>query len=424
MLEVLRRKFESYGFVPMDTPAVERVETLLAKGNDHEIYGLYRLADGVAKRDLGLRFDLTVPLARYVASHFGQLVFPYKRYHIAPVWRGERPQQGRYRQFYQCDVDVIGDGALSIAHDAEILLLVAEVLRSLKVPAFCTHINNRKILSGFLKTLIDDEQLTEAVRLMDKMDKISSDEFDNSLLRLGVSSENIGKIREFLESDDGRSNPEILEWLKTLDFNDEFREGVAELEEVFGILEEFGEAAESMRISLKLARGLTYYTGNVFETVLDDFREIGSVAGGGRYNDLVGTLSDKKLPGVGATIGVSRLTPKLLESGLLRADELSTARILVTIQRRDRIGDYVKIARDLRQMGIETETYLQEKNLGAQLNYAAKKKIKFALIANLEELQESRAIVRNLETGEQRRICTSPMDDEIQKIVGRGDEKT
>jgi histidyl-tRNA synthetase len=417
VVEMIREKFESHGFVPMDTPAVERVDTLLAKGNDHEIYGLYRLADGVAKKDLGLRFDLTVPLARYVSSYSGQLIFPYKRYHIAPVWRGERPQHGRYRQFYQCDVDVIGDGVLSVAHDAEILLLMTEALRSINTPAFHTKINNRKILSGFFKTVLDEKMLPEATRLTDKIDKISQNEFDDSLLLLGVSPENLCKIKEFLGGKDNLDNAELLKWLKTLNFNEEFCTGVAELEEILGILVKFEELTDSLRISLRLARGLTYYTGNIFETVMNDFPDAGSIAGGGRYNNLVGMLSDKKFPGVGATIGISRLVPKLLENGLLSADKLSTARILVTVQQRDRIGDYVKIAARLRRIGLKTEIYLQDKNLGTQLSYASKKGIKFALIANLDELLENRAIIRNLETGDQSSISISTMDDEVLKIV-------
>ncbi|MDR3187288.1 MAG: histidine--tRNA ligase [Holosporaceae bacterium] len=418
IMEIIKKKFEFYGFVPMDTPAVERVSTLLAKGDDNEIYGLYRLADGEnAKKDLGLRFDLTVPLARYVAAHFGQLVFPYKRYHIAPVWRGERPQYGRYRQFYQCDVDVVGNGELSLAHDAEIILLVTDVLQSLNIFNFHTKINNRKILSGFLKTFADEKTVTEIIKLIDKIGKISYDEFDEAVLQQKVSDNDLRKIRSFLEIEKRGRNLEVLKWMETLKFNEEYSLGVSELEETLQLLKKMEIEDNKIKISMKLARGLTYYTGNVFETVLDDFDDLGSIAGGGRYDNLVRSLSDKYFPGVGVTIGISRLVPKLLEKGLLKADRSATAQLLVTVQCREYMGSYLKMADKLRSIGIKTEIYLHDKNLGAQLSYASKKGIKFVLIANEMELLDGRAIIRNLETKEQMTISVPTFAEEISKFM-------
>ncbi len=416
-VNTIKNHFESYGFAPMDTPAVERINTLLAKGNDNEIYGLYRLADKNDKKDLGLRFDLTIPLARYVSSYNGYLIFPFKRYQVSPVWRGERPQFGRYRQFYQCDIDIIGNGELSIAHDAEIISLINNALLALNIPKFSTKINNRKILSGFLKSFVNEDKITDTIRLIDKIDKISSEEFNETIKKYNIESKDADKIKNFLEAEKKGDNSEIISWLKGLNFNAEFASGVSELEEVINLLKKFGIEDRFIKISMKLARGLTYYTGSVFETTFDDINDIGSIAGGGRYDDLTAMISDKKFPGVGGTIGISRLIPKLFEIGHLKYDKFSTAQLLVTVQNRNFIGSYMKLSEKFRKLGIKTETYLQEKNLGIQLSYASKKGIKYALIANDVELLENKAIIRNLETKEQTIIRTEYMNKDIIKLL-------
>ncbi|MDR2107572.1 MAG: histidine--tRNA ligase [Holosporaceae bacterium] len=417
-LDIIKKHFELYGFSPMDTPAVERVSTLLAKGNDNEIYGLYRLADEDSKKDLGLRFDLTVPLARYVAENSGQLVFPYKRYQISPVWRGERPQHGRYRQFYQCDVDVIGEGGLSVNYDAEIIALIIDVLLSLEIPSFHTIINNRKILAGFLKTMAPEENITELIRTVDKIDKISPEEFEASLKRSGVFSEDIAKIKLFLDADKKEDPFEVLRWLKSMSFNNEFRLGVAELGEVMSILNKIGVDEKRIRISTKLARGLTYYTGSVFETVFDDedLADIGSISGGGRYDNLTAVLSHKVFPGVGATIGITRLAVALMERGIMKSDKCSPAEILVTVQNPNFTENYMRIADRLRKAGFKTETYLQNKSLGAQLSYAAKKGINFVIIADETELLEGNAIIRNMKTGKQKLARIEYIDRDFVKL--------
>jgi histidyl-tRNA synthetase len=403
VVDTIRERFELYGFVPMDTPAVERIDALLAKGNDNEIYGIYRLADENSKKDLGLRFDLTVPLARYVAANSGQLVFPHKRYQISPVWRGERPQRGRYRQFYQCDVDIIGAGDLSIEHDAEIVALIIETLRALEIPSFQTKINNRKLLYGFLRTVVEDEEkIIDAIRLIDKSDKISRDEFEESMKRFVYSKDKFTRLKIFLDAEKRGDNLEILRWLKALNVNNEYAFGVSELSAVVQVLRKLGIEDNFVKISTKLARGLTYYTGSVFETTLDDSSsEIGSISGGGRYDNLTETLGGRVFPGVGATIGVSRLVPWLIEKGLLKTDRSTPATVLVTVQNREFLASYMKIADKLRKIGVKTETCLQDKSLGAQLNYADKKGYDFAIIANEVELLEEKAIVRNLKTKEQ-----------------------
>ncbi|MDR2646179.1 MAG: histidine--tRNA ligase [Holosporaceae bacterium] len=414
VVDVIKEQFELYGFAPLDTSAVERISTLLAKGNDNEIYGLYRLADEDSKKDIGLRFDLTVPLARYVVSNSGQLVFPYRRYQISPVWRGERPQHGRYRQFYQCDVDIIGDGSLSIEHDAEIISLVTSALQALDVPSFYTKLNNRKVLSGFLRTVVAENKIIEVIKLIDKMEKISPEEFDKSVAELMTSQENVLQLKTFLSAGKERGNFELLKWLKTLNFNEEYNRGVAELSKVLQILQKLEIEDNLVRISPQLARGLTYYTGTVFETEFDgDMSDIGSVSGGGRYDDLTAMLSNKIFPGVGATIGISRLAPRLMEKGLLKIDKQSPATVLVTVQNRKFIWNYMKISNNLRKIGVKTEIYLQDKNLGAQLSYADKKGYDFVIIANESEFLENKALVRNLKTKEQNVICTDNMNKEV-----------
>lgn len=415
-VDSIKKHFELYGFVPMDTHSVERISTLIAKGNDAEIYGLFRLSNE-SKKDLGLRFDLTVPLARYVSSYSGELIFPYKRYQIAPVWRGERPQYGRYRQFYQCDIDVIGNESLSVEYDAEIVFLITEILQFLNIPAFHTEINNRKILSGFMKTIVAENKVAETLKLIDKIEKITSAEFDEEAIKLGIPQENLKKLKNFIDARKRRGNVEILMWLNSLDINEEYKEGVTELNNVFQALKKLGFEDSLIRVSPKLCRGLNYYTGTIFETVFNDINDVGSIAGGGRYDNLVEMLSDKKFPGVGATIGISRIVPKLIEKGILKADLFTSATVLVTTQNRDFIVSYMRIANKLRGMGIKTETYLQDKSLGVQLSYASRKRFKFVIIANEMELLEGTAIIKNLVTKEQKTIRTEYIANDVAEWI-------
>lgn len=423
IMNTIKEHFELYGFIPMDTPAVERIETLLAKGNDSEIYGLYRLADENSKKKLGLRFDLTVPFARYILSHQGDMIFPHKRYQIGPVWRGERPQFGRYRQFYQCDVDIISEDELSISHDAEILKLITETLCDLNIPTFTTKINNRKILTGFLNQIIigerAEERVSGCVRLIDKIDKISTDEFWKSIEEFGIFSKDLTKLKSFLEIEKRGSNEEILKILHSLKFNTEFNKGVSELETVIDLLKKFGIEDRYIKISTSLARGLSYYTGTVFETSFDDIKDVGSICGGGRYDDLISIISgnDKKFVGVGASIGISRMVPKLLDRGLLNCTKATTTQLLVTVQNRTFIGSYMNLSEKFRRLGIKTETYLQDKSLGAQIGYASRKGIKYVLIANDVELLDNKAIIRNLETKKQTIIRTEYMGKEVVDLL-------
>ncbi len=421
VVQSISKHFELYGFVPMDTAAVERIETLLSKGNDNEIYGLYRLSDANSKKDIGLRFDLTVPLARYISQNSGNLTFPYKRYQIAPVWRGERAQYGRYRQFYQCDIDIIGDGELSICHDAEVISLITVVLSSLNIPRFRTYINNRKILSGFIEPLVKKGNITDAIRLVDKISKITLEQFNDEMKNLLNNENDITKINTFFETANDFNIDSTLAWLYSLNLGEEFRIGVQELDKVIQILKKLGLNDQYLKIKPQLARGLAYYTGTIFETNFNDIKDMGSISGGGRYDNLTLTLgNDKQYPGVGASIGISRLVPKMIDLGLIDTYKKSTADLLVTVQDKSLVSSYMKLANKFRELGVKTETYLQDKPLGSQLTYANRKGINFVLIANEMEMLDSKAILRDLSNKKQQIIRTEFISsDIIDVILGR-----
>ncbi|CAL7963586.1 Histidine--tRNA ligase [Alphaproteobacteria bacterium] len=413
-VEIIRRQFELYGFTPLDTPVVERISTLLAKGNDSEIYGIHRLADvdGAEKKDLALRFDLTVPLARYVAQHYGNLTFPYRRYHIAPVWRGERPQAGRYRQFYQCDIDIIGDGALSLIHDAEVLSVIYNVFRAIGLTRFIIKINNRYILTGLIKAFgISEGNISPIMRTIDKAEKITSDILQSELISQGLSMSDAGVIVDITSRQ--MSNAEWIRYLKALCTNEEFVTGISELQEVLHNTQAFGIPNSFLQIAPALARGLNYYTGTVSETRLLDYLELGSVCGGGRYANLAGTFSSKQLPGVGFSIGISRLIPKLIEAGIIKAEAETPARVLITTQNPDFMLQYIQMAKILRDSDINTELYLARKSLGAQMKYANKKGVDFAIIADKAEFDAGQIILRYMASGAQ---STATIEDAINII--------
>ncbi|MBS0236431.1 MAG: histidine--tRNA ligase [Proteobacteria bacterium] len=415
VIRVIKHKFEQYGFIPLDTAAVERSETLLSKGNDNEIYGLVRIAEGAsAKCELGLRFDLTVPLARYVAQNYGQLVFPYRRYHIAPVWRGERPQAGRYRQFYQCDIDIIGDGELALLHDAEILAIICDVFNSIGVPKFTIKINSRKLLSGLIQSLgIDKDGVAQVMRIIDKAEKISSEQFAAELAATGVNEAGIKLINSLIQQK--YNNQEWISYLRALSDNTEFQQGIDEIAQILDAALSFGADNHKIVIDPTLARGLAYYTGIVYETKLDECPELGSVCGGGRYANLAGSFTNKELPGVGISIGISRLIPKMLEMGLLQGGSWAIAQVLVTTQDHTRMTDYAAIAKELRDAGIATELYLQQKALGAQMKYASKKGFAMAIIADSQELDAGCVNLRMLHNSEQKKIKRT---DLVQTVSG------
>ena len=365
VLDALRRTYELYGFTAIDTPAVESAQILLAKGGGETEKQIYRFTKGDS--DLALRFDLTVPLAKYVAMNYGQLTFPFRRYQIGKVYRGERAQRGRFREFYQADIDVIGDGELDIANDAEMPAVICQALRSLGIRRFCIRINNRKILNGLFALLGVGEQAAAVLGTVDKLEKIGREKVAAILTELGMTPEKAAELLDILASGDPMATLEALAGK-----NETLDAGLAELKAVTALLPGLGVPDEAWRVDLTIARGLDYYTGTVYETQLLDHPEVGSICSGGRYDDLAGYYTDKKLPGVGLSIGVTRLFYILQEQGLL-SDELPTAPCdALVIPLGEELDYAVRCAAALRAGGVRTQVYTEKKKTKAKFAYADK----------------------------------------------------
>lgn len=436
MVETIRQTFESFGFLPVETPVVERLSTLQAKGvGDKEIYGLRRIqGDDEGGKDLALRFDLTVPLARYVAQHANELVFPFRRHQIQPVWRGERPQAGRFRQFTQCDIDVIGDGVLGLDHDAEIPAVIYSIFRTLAIGKFTIRINNRKILGGLFQSLglTDDTQVRQAVGVVDELERVGADVVRTKLEALGLASEKATDLIDFFAIDgDGET---VLRHLDGMDLNETFETGVEELVTVYrgapyhvstrygdgpliGVDDARARFFEHFKIDLGIARGLDYYTGTVFETRLDARPTVGSICSGGRYENLVSQFGKRALPGVGISIGLTRLVSQLLDLDLMPHDVAAVAPVLVTVQDRSIMHRYFDLAARLRYEGIRTETYLENKALKAQLKYAERKGIPVVVIANAEELATDTCHVRSMQHKQQTQCRLGLLGRTVKAIV-------
>ncbi|BDB96041.1 histidine--tRNA ligase [Candidatus Hydrogenosomobacter endosymbioticus] len=402
--------FESNGFCPIDTPAVERLDTLLAKGCDsNEIYALHRARGEDKDGELGLRFDLTVPLARYVSQHYGQLSFPYRRYHIAPVWRGERPQSGRYRQFYQCDIDVVGDGSLSLMFDAEVLTVICKALKAIGVCDFHVKVNNRKILMTFFESLLYksqtiSESIYQAIRAIDKKGKIAVEQILAELQYIIGDEFNENELLMWFFSK--KSKKEWFDFFEKQQFTDMLRKhsfdnGVSELRTVVDSSISMGLDENSIIIDPSLARGLDYYTGTIYEIVLPSFPELGSISGGGRYDNLAHTLSSKNFPGVGMSIGLTRLATALIERGIIDSSSSSTSRLLVVIQDQRYFSYCSDFANRMRTAGINTELYLGDKGLKAKIRYADRANIPFVSIIGQREFEENFVTLRDMKNQRQ-----------------------
>ena len=418
IVEVIRKGFESAGAVPIETPAVERVDTLLAKGGiDKEVYGLKRLKeDGNSDdKNLALHFDLTVPLARYVAQHKNELTFPFRRYQIQPVWRGERAQAGRYRQFYQCDIDVIGNGDLSILHDAEMPFVIYNIFRRLDIGKFIIRINNRKIITGFLEYVgVSHDNIQEALNAVDDLEKKGIADTSNRLMGLGVAETDVSKTLEFFEKKG--TNEEVIEYLRTVASSESFVAGVNELAIVVKAIDRLGVPTDYYCIDLSVARGLDYYTGTIYETRLVGQAGIGSICSGGRYDDLAGHFAGgAKYPGVGISIGLTRLFPRLIQIGVIQPDSPRTADIMIASLDSSRSLDYLKVGSNLRNAGINTEVYLDDRKLGAQMKYANKKGVKYVVIIGEEEFSNGTFILRDMSNGEQETYQLLDIVEELRK---------
>lgn len=394
--------YESYGFTPLDTPAAERVETLTAKGVvDKEIYALDRLKEESRSdkpNELGLRFDFTIPLARYVALHFGELSFPFKRYQIGKVWRGERPQEGRFREFYQADIDVIGENELPLHFDAEMPRIILEIFRQQNLRTV-VRINNRKLLMALYRSLkISEELLPEVLREADKLEKVGPVELTANLTKLGLDEPTVERCLA-LSSTRG-DFAAVRDRLRELDFDlSSIGPGLAELETVALALGDL--SAQEWCLDLGIVRGLDYYTGTIYEANLLDYPQLGSICSGGRYDDLASGFINKRLPGVGISIGVSRLLSHLFKEGVLATQRHCPTEVLVILPTDEQRGDCQQIASELRKNGIPTEVYHLPQAMKKQLRYADKKGIPYVLFPHKYEAREQRVEIKNLDSGEQ-----------------------
>lgn len=394
--EKIEESYKRFGFLPLDTPILELSEVLLAKAGGETEKQIYRFTRG---DDLAMRFDLTVPLAKYVSKNYGELQFPFRRYQIGKVYRGERPQKGRFREFYQADIDIIGDGELSIMNDAEIPSIIYTTFKNLGFDDFTIRINNRKILNGLFEYLNIVELSTEIMRIIDKLEKIGKENVKLELLKLNIEEEIVDKILEFISI--SGNNEEKIEALEKLNIKNEvFEKGLFELKEVVKYIRLFGVPEENFSIDLTIARGLDYYTGTVYETFLDNYREIGSVCSGGRYDNLAENYTDKSLPGVGIAIGVTRLFDQLDDLKLIKTEKESISDVLV-ISTSDDVSECLPIANTFRKEGINTEVYMNDKKMKAKFKYADKLKIPYVAIIGEDELKENKVSLKNLVTGKQ-----------------------
>lgn len=397
MLDTIRKNYEKFGFLPIDTPVIERAEILLAKGGGETEKQIYRFEKG--DTDLALRFDLTVPLARYVAQHFSELTFPFRRYHIGKVYRGEKAQRGRFREFYQCDIDIVGNGTLDIINDAEIPSIIYSTFKELGFNSFTIKINNRKVLKGFFQWLgIFDS--TDILRTIDKLDKIGLDKVKKELEDQGLNIETIEKIIEFIQIKG--TNDEKLQYLENLKIENEiFIKGLEELKDVNHYVKAFGVPESNFTIDLTIARGLDYYTGTIYETFLNDHPDIGSICSGGRYDNLAEYYTKQKLPGVGISIGLTRLFYQLRESNLIQFTDDSLTKIIV-IPMEGCLDKAIEIANVLRENNINTQIYLEKGKMGKKFGYADKLNIPYALVIGEEEIKVNKYNLRDMKTGEQR----------------------
>lgn len=395
MKNIIEETYKKFQFLPIDTPVIEKNEILFAKGGGETEKQIYEIASDT--RDMSLRFDLTVPLARYVSEHFSDLNFPFKRYHIAKVYRGERNQKGRYREFYQCDIDIIGHNKLAIANDAIPPRVIYEIFNKLDTPDVTFRINNRKLLNGFFNSL-DIEDTTDVLRLIDKKDKIGMENTRKELLDL-VNEERADKILSFIGSD--LANEELLEKLTDFVDNDLYKEGLDELKTVYAYMIHLGVPDTNIKIDPSITRGLDYYTGTVYETFINGYESIGSVSSGGRYEKLAENFSKQALPGVGMSIGLTRLFYQLKEIGLIDKKEARLTEILI-IPMSDEENFYaIDILNKLQEKGKSADIYLEGGKLKKKFSYADKLNVKYAYIIGSSEREEKKVSIRNMETGDQ-----------------------
>lgn len=398
---IIEESYCSFGFTPIDTPVLERSEILLAKAGGETEKQIYRFTKGDS--DISLRFDLTVPLARYVADHYNELTFPFRRSHIAKVYRGERPQKGRYREFYQCDIDVIGEGELSIAYDAEIPRVIYSIFSQLNFGKFTIRVSNRKILSGLIEHLELSSSSVEIMRVIDKVDKISRVEFIAELKKLGMNTEQIDLLNRYIFTD-GESDS-TLAALRAAGIDDPvLQQGIDELESVVSFMRIMGIPDSHFRIDLTIARGLDYYTGTIYETTLDDYPRLGSVCSGGRYDDLASHYISKKLPGVGVSIGLTRLFSQLVEQNIVKPQKKSIVEVLVIPLTDDQFNAALNLASCLRSRGILVDTLLVSTTIKKKFKYANRMGIQQVVVLGADEVSRGTFTLQNMISGNEQEL--------------------
>ena len=399
MTEVLRKTYGLYGFAPLDTPAIEDAQILLAKGGGETEKQIYRFQKGDS--DLALRFDLTVPLAKYVALHANDLAFPFRRFQISKVYRGERAQRGRFREFYQADIDIIGDGKLDILNEAEIPAIIYRVFTGFGLSRFQIRVNNRKILNGFYAMLELQSQSGDVMRTVDKLDKIGEGKVRGILTEdLGIAAEKADAVLAFIAIKG--SNDQVLTALEGYRGKNElFDKGLDELRAVTKNLSAFGVPEANFAVDLTIARGLDYYTGTVYETTLLDHPEIGSVCSGGRYDDLAGYYTDRQLPGVGISIGLTRLFYVLDEQELLNPQLPSAPADALVLPMTEDIAPAISLAESLRSRGVRVQLYGEQKKFKQKMSYADKLGVPFVILLGEDELNQGKCAVKNMVSGEQ-----------------------
>ena len=420
IMEILRETYSLYGFTPLDTPIIEASEVLLAKGGGETEKQIYRFQKGDS--DLALRFDLTVPLAKYVALHYADLSFPFRRYQIGKVYRGERAQRGRFREFYQADIDIIGDGKLDVTNEAEIPAIIYQVFTRLGLHRFQIRVNNRKILNGFYAMLGLTDKAGDIMRTVDKLDKIGAGKVRDLLTAedIGLTEDQAGEILTFISIQG--SNQQVLSALESYrGRNKVFDQGLDELHTVVKYLSAFGVPEKNFAVDLTIARGLDYYTGTVYETTMLDHPEIGSVCSGGRYDNLAEYYTDKQLPGVGISIGLTRLFYVLQEQGMLNEALNSAPADALILPMTGDLGPAAALATQLRQAGVRTQLYTEQKKFKQKMTYADRIGVPYVLFLGDDEIAQGTVSVKDMATGEQVALLAAEAAEYLQKgLAGQG----
>lgn len=413
LIDIARSVYRSYGFAPIDTPALEYAEVLLGKGGEESDKQVFRFTDQ-GDRDVAMRFDLTVPLARFAAQYVQELGVPFRRYHIAPVWRGERPARGRFREFMQCDFDTIG--TMSNSADIETLFVINDLFEKIGIERFTIRVNNRKVLNGLLEKCGLSEYAVGILRCLDKLDKIGRDAVAAEMVeRVGITAAGASQVLDMAQL---KGSPgEILQALDGMLAGSPVGEtGVNDLRELFASVEACGWPAGRVSLDVAIARGLDYYTGTIYETLLGDLPEIGSVCSGGRYDNLADLFTAQQLPGVGASLGLDRMLAALEELG--RTKKATTpAPVLVTMFDAGRVSDYLQLGRRLRKAGIGTEVYPEAKNIGKQMKYADRKGFRLAIIAGGDEFAAGQFQVKDLQNGTQASVAAADLVAHISALL-------